>query len=688
MRKALQHSSRSGYALFVVSVLLLLFSYALLASLPLSTNKKIYTLNRTEQKLDRIKQALNIYYTLHGKLPCPSIPDTAFDDSNLGSESVSSGSCVEAGTLQRVSGKEVYIGALPARVLDLPSAYMFDGWGNRFTYAVDRDLKLDNSTTNKHIRITDLDGNPLKGRYGEEIPEFLAVVLSHGENGVKAYNKNGDNTPSWFPDETALDEYENADYDAAFIKDKSGTNYDDLLTYITPCPAAILGCELWIDASESSTVTQSGGLVSGIYDKSGNGIKFSESTYKPTYLSSEINGLSVLDFDGSNDRLTANAEFLEGHDLSTFIVAESDMTGFRVLLINYGEATKSVVRYIATVSSSARDLAYNAFASVSLSLPSSKPFLLSSIFEEDTMSAGLNGATSTSTDSDMTRIYDDKVYAPAIGWNNGSSASFFGGHIGEVITYERPLKSAERARIDCMLAKKWAVFPQNGLDLWLDADDASTITESSGKVSSWADKSGNGNDATQATASKKPTTGSDTLNGKNVLTFDGGDTLGFSSFAQSSPQTIFMVYQNPVTTANESLLNRVYSNNGPALYDRLSGNNGISIIWDGTGGTLNTSSGANTNPKLAYWAWNGANEYVGQNGAITSFSYGKSNVDWWNYLGSYNNSSYYFSGTMAEVLIYDRYLSEGERKIVECYLAGKWSADGHIDLSHDDYPKN
>ena len=44
-----------------------------------------------------------------------------------------------------------------------------------------------------------------------------------------------------------------------------------------------------------------------------------------------------------------------------------------------------------------------------------------------------------------------------------------------------------------------------GPTLWLDASDASTITESGNKVSQWSDKSGNGNDATQATGSLQPT---------------------------------------------------------------------------------------------------------------------------------------------------------------------------------------
>ena len=52
--------------------------------------------------------------------------------------------------------------------------------------------------------------------------------------------------------------------------------------------------------------------------------------------------------------------------------------------------------------------------------------------------------------------------------------------------------------------------------LWLDADDNSTITHTSNAVSQWNDKSGNGYDANASGA--EPTTGSATINSKNVLT--------------------------------------------------------------------------------------------------------------------------------------------------------------------------
>ena len=55
--------------------------------------------------------------------------------------------------------------------------------------------------------------------------------------------------------------------------------------------------------------------------------------------------------------------------------------------------------------------------------------------------------------------------------------------------------------------------------LWLDAEDASTITHSGGAVSQWNNKGTLGN-FTQATGALQPTTNATTLNGRNIIDFN------------------------------------------------------------------------------------------------------------------------------------------------------------------------
>lgn len=70
-----------------------------------------------------------------------------------------------------------------------------------------------------------------------------------------------------------------------------------------------------------------------------------------------------------------------------------------------------------------------------------------------------------------------------------------------------------------------------GLVAWYDAADTSTITHSGGAVSEWRDKSGNGYHLTQATGSQQPTTGTATINGRNVMRFVSNDFMQMASNA-------------------------------------------------------------------------------------------------------------------------------------------------------------
>ena len=74
---------------------------------------------------------------------------------------------------------------------------------------------------------------------------------------------------------------------------------------------------------------------------------------------------------------------------------------------------------------------------------------------------------------------------------------------------------------------------------WWDASDTGTISGSP-SVTSITDKSGNGHTLAQGSGSKQPQTGLRTLNGLNVLDFDGGDTLERNAFpVPSSGDVVF-----------------------------------------------------------------------------------------------------------------------------------------------------
>lgn len=71
---------------------------------------------------------------------------------------------------------------------------------------------------------------------------------------------------------------------------------------------------------------------------------------------------------------------------------------------------------------------------------------------------------------------------------------------------------------------EWSPLDLPGLLLWLDADDASTITDTANLVDQWDDKSGNANHLT-STLALRPSTGVRTINSLNVIDFDGTEYM-------------------------------------------------------------------------------------------------------------------------------------------------------------------
>ena len=67
--------------------------------------------------------------------------------------------------------------------------------------------------------------------------------------------------------------------------------------------------------------------------------------------------------------------------------------------------------------------------------------------------------------------------------------------------------------------------PVAGYSAWYDAADTATISLSGSAVTQWTDKSANAYKLTQGNSGRQPTSGVNTLNSKNVITFDGNDVL-------------------------------------------------------------------------------------------------------------------------------------------------------------------
>lgn len=91
-----------------------------------------------------------------------------------------------------------------------------------------------------------------------------------------------------------------------------------------------------------------------------------------------------------------------------------------------------------------------------------------------------------------------------------------------------------------------------GLALWLNAEDITGLVDGD-PVTTWADSSAAGNDASQTTASAKPTYKTGILNSLPVVRFDGGDYLTCGTLVSHDDLTVFVVCNKTSGTGNRAL---------------------------------------------------------------------------------------------------------------------------------------
>ena len=221
------------------------------------------------------------------------------------------------------------------------------------------------------------------------------------------------------------------------------------------------------------------------------------------------------------------------------------------------------------------------------------------------------------------------------------------------------------------------------LALWLDADDASTITLNGSTVSQWDDKSGNDHHATQATASNQPTYTPSGLNGKPVLTFDGTDDF------MSVPD-----FDNAVSLAlissGGSILSPLIAGAAPALFSPAWNVNRSAIQYRGRTDTsirqLNLG-GSGNDFAIGFISLDAASSEVrlsGNGGAQTTFSHTINSADTTiNTLGrDFQGGTQFADGRIAEIVVASSLLSTDDRQKLEGYLAHKWGLTANLPADH------
>ncbi len=213
-----------------------------------------------------------------------------------------------------------------------------------------------------------------------------------------------------------------------------------------------------------------------------------------------------------------------------------------------------------------------------------------------------------------------------------------------------------------------------GLQLWLDAADSSTITTGTG-VSEWRDKSSTGSKWAQETGNNQPATGTATINGNNVLVFDGtNDSLTASApLSTSMPLTMFFVQR--ISTA--TIAGMTYTaGTGDSFNVRQAGSTSgfLEIIAGGSRVFLGSSTrtGINDIVSVRFPAATDASLFVnGVSQSPLANATLKPTIAGTHYIGR-RVDGFYLNGQIAEILAYAAELSASQRRAVEAYLGKKW----------------
>lgn len=217
----------------------------------------------------------------------------------------------------------------------------------------------------------------------------------------------------------------------------------------------------------------------------------------------------------------------------------------------------------------------------------------------------------------------------------------------------------------------------SGLRMFLKADTGITI-DGNGRVTQWADQSGLGNHATQ-TSGSAPTLAANAINGRPVVRFASQYLqLPATFMASAGAGEAFVVARNSAPAGTASSLwqmSSYYQTWMGDYYNVTHYPNGAGRIIEKFGSTSLRDIGlpyvSLSNPHL-YNVLSGPNRWEARLNGHLQYAAGSNGVDFSStaWLGRGQNT---MIGDIAEVLVFDRILSDDERDVVAAYLTSRYA---------------
>lgn len=243
-------------------------------------------------------------------------------------------------------------------------------------------------------------------------------------------------------------------------------------------PRSIANLTGWYDAADASSYTATSGQISQWQDKSGAGNHITQGTAnnRPTLFTSSgdtqsstastINGRQSLFFDGANDFLSTTATVTSGQSRTVLAIAtRSDNSTFGTLAafgtveIGANSTARWLCRYGATGQSVVGGDSVNSNQSIS-AVQSAWLSPHISVWSQDSNTRNLtyivNGESLTVSGNPTAA--QSSFAGLAVGRMTRSDfPQYFGGHVGEILIYDRELTTAQRQNLEGYLAWRWGL---------------------------------------------------------------------------------------------------------------------------------------------------------------------------------------------------------------------------------------
>ena len=506
-------------------------------------------------------------------------------------------------------------------------------------------------------------------------------------------------------------------------------------------PTAISNCALWLDGTDpaGTGVVPSAGSLSTWTDKSGksNSPTSSSGTY-PTYSPTS----KCVTWNGGAAQLTFPTSlypFVVGTAFTVFFV-EQRTTGSenfiirgstqgtnQNLLIGHGGPSPATSWRFAFYGN---DLDFTGLPTYASGEPATVSCFM---YSKPNRTIYHNGAVSASVSD--TNASDLASWSGAMIGGNSIWPAYYG-NVFEMIIYSTSLTLAQRQQVEGYLAQKYSLtgslpvghpglgpttyrpdYRKNnimraipyytqfspkqiaGCSHWFDATDSSTITLSSGSLTQWNDKSGNGRNLTAVAGFANATVSSRYQNGLNVFNFSGNGLYRTTGGNVSYPLEVYIIVALKSLTAHVDVLGM--GDTSTDNFNSLTFAESAASKWhNGSSGggrqTISLTTETSLSFLLIQWSIANGNYLLRRNGteliqASRNYSFNNSATAIFQ-IGFRHTDNVYgtsanFSGYIGEIVVFNNQIGTTDRQNVESYLTQKWGLTASLPGGHQHFTK-